>query len=151
MISVLAGSSSGQITFFSLVWLCLLVLCGLGVSKFSDGETPIVTFALFASGFLLPLMAYRLFWIFFHRLNFLPICRNKKCRAWRYRFERKSTQGTYYRCRCGDSYLLTPDSHFKFVSLDGTMLPYRCRFEFHAQWWPDPELFEKYDKGRKKI
>jgi len=136
----------GKVTIFTVIWCIIAGLCGLEIVALFDVENPLVALAIFAAGCLVPVVAYRLVLNLIGRLNFLPSCRNKQCSARKYVIERQSEEGVYYRCRCGDLYLLTPDDHFEFVTPDATRQPYRCRFEPHGQWWPAPELFEKYRK-----
>ena len=99
---------------------------------------------MFAVGFLVPGTGWFLARRIFVRLNPLPLCKNKKCRSRKYHLEKEVEEGSYYRCGCGDLYLLTPDDEFKFVTPDGKAQPYRKRFSPSDSWWPAPEVFEKY-------
>ena len=136
----------GKITIFTVMWIVLVALFGLGMVALFDVENPLVALTIFVAGCLGSVAAYRLILNLIGRLNFLPSCRNKQCSARKYVFERQSEEGVYYRCRCGDLYLLTANDHFEFVISDGTRQAYRCRYESHGQWWPAPEIFEKYRK-----
>lgn len=136
----------GRVTFFTVIWIIITALIGLGMVALFDVKDPLVALTIFVAGCLGSVVAYRLILNLIGRFNFLPICRNKHCSARKYIFERQSEEGVYYRCRCGDLYLVTANDQFEFVTPDGTRQPYRCRYEPYGQWWPAPELFEKYRK-----
>ena len=81
------------------------------------------------------------------KMNPLPLCRNRRCSSRKYKLEKQSAEGTYYRCGCDDLYLLTLDDKFKFVREGGDAQPFRQRFSRNDFWWPAPEIFEKYRKA----
>jgi len=119
---------SGKITFFSVVWAIIVVFCGFGAIALVDSENILVNLSMFVAGCSFSVLT--------------PLCRNRRCRAHDYTKEGVADDGTFYRCKCGDLYLLTHDERFLIVEEDGTKTPYRQRFSY--QWWPAPELFSKW-------
>jgi len=58
--AVAASKRAGKITVFSVLWFCIFVLSGLGLSNFFHPDNPLVGLALFAVGFVLPLALLQL-------------------------------------------------------------------------------------------
>jgi hypothetical protein len=60
-----------------------------------------------------------------------------------YVVEATTNGGAFYRCSCGDRYLLTGDE-FKIVGPGGEPQPYRRRYPSVVGWLAAPELLEKH-------
>jgi len=110
---------SGKITFFSVVWAIIVVFCGFGAIALVDSENILVNLSMFVAGCSFSVLTYYLIWKVLGRIYRLPLCRNRRCRAHDYTKEGVADDGTFYRCKCGDLYLLTHDERFLIVEEDG--------------------------------
>jgi len=123
-------------------------LCGVVFANFAGFSNPLFGIVVFFVGCIVPVAVVVATRKFLTRINPLPLCRNKRCGSRKYEVEKHLEEGTYYRCRCGDLYLLTPDDKFLSVSSDGSVQPYMQRFDSTGYWWPAPEVFEKYRSAK---
>lgn len=130
------NNNFGRITFFDIFYLGFILLCGQCAIWILHPKSLLVSIFVFLFGCLLPVVAYYLMF-FFGKTESLPICRKKQCKAIDYIIERHAEEGDYYRCGCGDLYILTTNEEFKIAEIDGTATPYKRRYYTNGPWRPD--------------
>jgi hypothetical protein len=131
---VAATDRLSRVNVFDVVALGVVIGCGLGAIAVVRPETLLGSVLLFAGGCAVPVLGYAIVARFALKSDRLPRCRNNRCRAAQYVLERHTEEGDYYRCSCGDLYLLTPGDEFRFVDLDNTSHPYRRRYYAGGPW-----------------
>lgn len=115
---------------FDLLAIGTMLVCG----KFAtliDNHTFWGNIVLFFMGCSMPYVITKLFTAFSWSRNWLPVCQHGKCHAKHYFSEKSSEDGIYYRCRCGDLYLLKFSSRmeFRLVNEDGSTSTYYSRVD----------------------
>lgn len=129
-----------QVTAFDVIWGGLVIACGAAAVALLNPTTGTGGAVAFASGCALPVLAYIVVTKVVLRSEALPRCRNRRCSATQYRLERRSEEGDYYRCACGDLYLRTPQDEFRTIEADGSSSPFKQRFYAGGPWRPPIDL-----------
>jgi hypothetical protein len=129
-----------RVTFFDVIALGLLIAAGIAALAVVRPAGPIAAALTFLSGCVLLALTYHAIAKFILRADTLPRCRRGRCRAAQYILERRAKEGDYYRCACGNLYLLTPTDEFQHATADGQLQPFKRRFYKGGPWRPPVDL-----------
>lgn len=135
-----ATERMSRVNIFDVMWVGLVIACGIGAVTWFQPATPLRGAAVFIVGCAVPVLAYVVVTKLALRSEALPQCRNKRCNAAQYRFERHCEEGDYYGCACGDLYLHTPNDEFRLIDADGSSRPFKQRFYAGGPWRPPVDL-----------
>lgn len=129
-----------QFTIFDALELGIMLLCGIGAMALTRSSSLPLQALAFLLGFAIVPLLLRGATAMIAKGERLPPCRNGRCRAAQYQCLESSSDGSLYRCACGDRYLQTPSDEFKFMRADGATEPYLQRFYPQGPWRPPLDL-----------
>jgi hypothetical protein len=123
-----------QITIIDVVVGCMILASGLLTQFLFIHLSAVRRFCAFLLGCTIPVILIKVFAEIVKLRRELPKCRHQRCRRGNYQRERESAVGIYYRCTCGDLYLLENGTKLDWIDETGVRRPYMRRRDRSAKW-----------------
>lgn len=114
----------------------LVIAFGVVIVSLFEPETLYGTLFIFIAGCTIFVAIYLLIMNKLFNVPKLPPCKKNKCKVNDYNEEWQDAEGIYYKCACGDRYLLTKEDKFHIITGNNEVITYMRRYYTGGPWRP---------------